>query len=162
MYRILLSGILFLSSTAIVCAAENWQVVLDTEPGGNTARCLLESVTLTVEDGQTQTPVKLVYNGRELYAVTRSNIDLSYPNVGLTVDSKGLHKIGHLLKEKVAVFTEDVASIHQQFIDGARAKLALGFWPTWPKTQTRMMTFSLIGYKKAFQQYEQCLKTGNI
>lgn len=141
-------------------AAENWQVIFDADPLSQQPACLMESMAHVIDDGQTQTPVKLIYNGRELVAQTKSKIDLTYPNVGLQVDSKTSFGIDHLHKEKTAVFAKQSTEIHQQFIDGLTARLSLGFWPTWPQTKTRVIDFNLIGYTKAYQEFEQCRANG--
>lgn len=143
-------------------AAEVWHVVVAEDPVKGSTVCLLQSAMQKVDDGQTKTPVRLVYNGQALYAVTKSLIDVTYPHVGLQVDDNAQFAIDHLHKNKVAVFVSHSNEIHQQFIDGRKATLALGFWPTWPKTETREMKFDLIGYTKAYRQFEKCLEKGGV
>lgn len=122
----------------------------------------MESSTQVVDDGQTKTYVKLVYTGMALYVATKSHIDLTYPGVGLQVDSNPQHQIDQLVQEKTAVFTTDIGKIHKQFILGAKAKLTLGFWPTQPKTKTRIIEFSLFGYTKAYHKFQKCNESGKL
>ena len=143
-------------------AQETWQLVMDNDPVTKKSVCLLESATRVIDDGQTQTPVKLIYNGKALYAQTRSRIDVTYPDVGLQVDHKELFSVDSVYKQKTAVFSRQVADIHEQFIVGLKARLYLGFWPTWPKTGTRKIEFSLIGYTRADKQYEKCVADGGV
>ena len=141
---------------------ENWKVVIDNDPVSKSSECLLESTTHVIEDGQTRTPVKLVYSDSAIYAVTKSHIDLSYPNLGLKVDTDPAHKIERLHKENTAVFANNSKLIHKQFTAGRTAILSLGFWPTWPKTTTRVIEFDLIGYTKAYRQLKKCQKNGKL
>lgn len=159
---VIVIGVLFQFISISAVAGENWKVIIADDPVSKTSRCLMESKTQVTEDGQTKTYVKLVYTGTGLYAATKSHIDLTYPGVGLQVDSNPQLKIDKLVKEKTAVFVKDISIIHKQFIHGAKAKLALGFWPTWPKTKTRIIEFSLFGYTKAYQQFQKCNKTGKL
>lgn len=151
-------GLFFQFASFTVTAAENWTVRPDPE---NPARCLLESVTHIFSDGQAETAAKLVYTGDSLYAATQSNIDLDYPGIGLQVDGLEQHLIDGVYMKKTAVFSKNIAEIHNQFIDGIKAKLTLGFWPLLPKSRTYVIEFSLIGYTKAYQQYLKCGKAAN-
>ena len=156
-----LSGLFFLL-TVPAFAGDNWTVVIDEDPLSQSSQCLLESVTHTIEDGQTDTPVKLVYNGKHIVATSKSTLDLSYPNVGLKVATHEPYKIDRVHKKTIAVFSTQASSIHKAFIAGKKAQLALGFWPTWPQTHTRIIEFSLIGYTKAHEQFVECQTSGKL
>jgi len=153
---------LYLLFTIPAFAVGNWSVTIAEDPVTHTVACLLESRTHTIDDGQTDTPVKLIFNGKQVYATTKSDIDISYPEIGLTIDKHDAHQFSKVHKNNIAIFASTAESIHKEFIAGKNAKLALGFWPTWPKTQTRIINFDLIGYTKAHQQFEECQKTGNL
>lgn len=154
----LLSFSVFAQESSVV---ENWKVVIDNDPVSRSAVCLLESTTHVIEDGQTKTPVKLVNSGSAIYAVTNSRIDLSYPKVGLQVGTDPVNNIERLHNKNTAVFANNKL-IHKQFIAGRTAKLSLGFWPTWPKTITRVIEFNLVGYTKAYRQLKKCQKNGKL
>jgi hypothetical protein len=143
-------------------ASDNWTVIFDKDPENQSDRCLLESKTFIIDDGQTQTAVKMLYNGTQLYAATKSTLDLSYPNIGLQIGARQQHTIDRVYKKTTAVFESSIEKIHIDFKKGVKAKLALGFWPTWPQTKTRVIEFSLIGYKKAYNKYKKCEKNGKI
>jgi len=157
-FILLISGFLACSS---VLASENWSVNIEEDPISKSNVCLLVSRIYTIDDGQTTTPVQLIYNGKEIIAKTKSDIDMSYPEIGLQIDTHVKHSISRLHKNSIAVFTDVNQAIHQQFIDGHQARLALGFWPTWPQTHTRTIDFSLIGYTKAYSKLKKCQRNGN-
>ena len=148
-------GLFFQFVSVTVTAGENWQVRIDPE---DRSRCLLESVKNVFNDGQAETSVKLVYTGDALYAATKSNIDFDYPGIGLQVDRHEQHPIDEVYMKKTAVFSKNSDTLHKQFINGANAKLTLGFWPLIPKTKVHVIEFSLFGYTKAYQQYLMCKK----
>ena len=148
-------GLFFQFVSVTVTAGDNWQVRIDPE---DRTRCLLESVKYVFNDGQAETSAKLVYTGDALYAATKSNIDLDYPGIGLQVDRLEQHPIDEVSMKKTAVFNKNIDKLHQQFIDGANAKLTLGFWQLIPKTKVHVIEFSLFGYTKAYQQFLKCKK----
>lgn len=149
--------IAFMFANIATAEDDNWRVVIDNDPE-SPSRCLMESATHIINDGHTETSVKLVYTGDALYAATKSDIDLSYPGVGLQVDRYEQHGIDGVYMEKTAVFNKAIEKIHRQFISGASAKLTLGFWPTLDKTESRVIEFNLYGYTKTYQQFLQCRK----
>jgi hypothetical protein len=143
-------------------AGENWNVVIGNDALTNQSTCLMESAGQEIFDGQGNTPIKFVYDGKVFYVVTKSSIDLSYPNVGLSVDARAPHSINRVLKEYSVVFDTEAEAIRNEFIRGAEARLALGFWPTWPKGATIVTQFSLYGFKAAYAKWQECQKTGEI
>lgn len=155
---LILIGLFFQFISVTVTAGDNWQVRIDPE---DRSRCLLESATNVFNDGQAETSVKLVYIGDALYAATKSSIDLEYPGIGLQVDRHEQHPIDEVYMKKTAVFSKNIDKIHKQFIEGAKAKLTLGFWPLIPKTRTHVIEFSLFGYTKAYQQFLKCKEVTN-
>ena len=160
--RALLTLVLFVSAPAFASSAPAWRAVVGQDPLQNKTACLMESMQMTVHDGQTTTPVRFLYNGTAFLVTTKSNIDLTYPNVGLQVDHNAPIAIERLHKETNIVFEHDAEQIRTQFIRGLKAKLSLGFWPTWPQGETVVTEFSLIGYTKAYEAFEHCQRTGSI
>ncbi|UCE88586.1 MAG: hypothetical protein JSW10_09620, partial [Pseudomonadota bacterium] len=158
----------FAAFVAIVCcnalaAAEPaWRAVVGNDPLQGKTACLMESAQVAVNDGQTTTPVRFLYNGTAFLVTTKSNIDQSYPNVGLQVDTHAPFAIDRVHKETHVIFAKDAEQIRAQFIRGLRAKLSLGFWPTWPQGETVVAEFSLIGFTKAHEKFLQCQRTGRL
>ncbi len=152
----LLSGI---SVPVMASDLPNWTATLDTNPLTQKQACLLESVTQTINDGRTTTPMHMVFDGKSLLVVTRSKIDLSYPDVGMHVDSKAGMTVDRLHKDTSVIFDKDPDLIRDQFIRGRTAFVALGFWPTWPKSNTTITQFSLMGFTVAYHEFEDCQKT---
>lgn len=142
--------------------AQNWSVKLGRDGIRDQAICLLESTTLQVHDGQTTTPINLVYNGEVIIAVTKSNIDLSYQGVGLQVDQQAAHAVDSLYKQTRVIFEKTANDIIQEFIKGREVRLVLGFWPSWPKTKTVTSHFSLRGFSHAYRAFQDCQQTGVV
>lgn len=160
---IILSSLLsFVYLQTAVAQTKNWTVRIASDGLHPHAICLLESLSQQVNDGQTMTPIKLVYNGELIMAVTKSNIDLSYDGVGLQVDTKAGHAVDGLYKKTRGLFKKDATDIVQEFIKGREARLVLGFWPSWPKSKTVTSRFSLRGFSRAYQAWQTCHKTGVI
>ena len=158
----LLLLLLLYASQIHAADTDNWQAALAEDPLTGKSTCLLISAERQSYDGQGKTAIQLIYNGQALIARTRSNIDLSYPGVGLQVDNYDPQPIDRLLGETSVVFDSQPDKIRDQFIQGRRARLALGFWPTWPKTKTVITEFNLLGFTRAWQRFQQCQKSGEL
>jgi hypothetical protein len=139
-----------------------WRAVVGYDPLQEKTACLLESATVTVHDGQFMTPMRILYNGTAFLVTTRSNIDLSYPKVGLQVDAAAPVAIERVHRDTNVIFEHDAQLIKTHFIRGSKARLSLGFWPTWPKGETVTTEFSLIGFTRAHDEFLACEQTGQI
>lgn len=107
-------------------------------------------------DGYSETKVKLRLTPDALYIKTNSNIDLSFNDVGLAVDHNNFILADDILDEKNVKFHSELDTIIEQFIKGLRVTLHMRYWPTYPATDNFKTTFSLIGFTKAYQEYELC------
>jgi hypothetical protein len=141
---------------------QNWQLVLGEDPQSDQTTCLMVSAVNQTEDGQGRTNVSLVYNGKVFIARTESNIDLSYPGVGLQVDHQLPHAIDRLHKKNSVLFEAEAGEIHEEFIQGLTGKLTLGFWPSWPKTRAYVTEFDLRGFTKNYEAFLRCQQTGEL
>lgn len=163
-YSLLLFSNLFAINSVMARAGDtdNWQLVLAEDPFSKQSACLLVSAVEQSEDGQATTAVSLVYNGNLFMAKTESNIDLSYADLGLQVGKKKSHPIERLHKKTSAVFETQAPQIRDEFKKGLKAKLRLGFWPSWPKTRSYVIEFDLRGFTAAYEAFVHCQKTGEI
>jgi len=134
----------------------NWAVQRDVDRLTGRARCLLQSRVETIHDGHDDISIQLVLTADALLVVTESNIDLTYPGIGLQVDQLAPIPIDRLFKNTMVVFDRDIATIVAEFIEGYRATVSLGFWPTWPKGETQSTRFSLLGFTQAYREFRAC------
>jgi len=141
---------------------ENWKVVFEKDPASRKKACLMVSRKNMMEDGQSKTPVYLIYNGRIFFAKTKSNIDLSYPDLGLQIDKQPQNKISVLYKESSAAFTSNTVKMRDDFIKGLDARLTLAFWPSWPKTSSFDSHFDLREFSDTYTRFLKCKKNGDI
>jgi len=143
-------------------AAEDaaWQTVRAEDPYAGTNGCVLRSRQLDMPDGYHGARVQLTLGEKALSVVTDSNIDPSYPGQGIAVDGGApiapdapfpYHGQG-------AVFILDRDDLVQQFRRGSTAELALGFWPTWPITETQRLNISLRGFSAAHDAFLACIE----
>ena len=108
----------------------NWSVREGPDPVSGGQRCLLESAEKTVDDGQTTTSMRVVFTGDAFVVITDSKVDLSYPDVGIRVDSQDAVPVDRMLGETSVVFDSDVDGLVERFARGTELRVALGFWPT--------------------------------
>ena len=151
-------GIAFLVGILMPCIAPmavnaDWNVL---NPPGNSKGCVIETEDTRMPDGYSDTKVKLRLTPDALLVKTDSNIDLSFHDVGLVVDHKDFIIADDVMDEKNVVFNSKLGTIIEQFIKGLRVKLHMRYWPTYPETENFKTTFSLIGFTKAYQEYEFC------
>ena len=142
--------------------AKNWKVVFEEDPASRKNACLMISKSNKMDDGQSKTAVYLIYNGRIFFARTKSNIDLSYPDLGLQIDNQPQHKISVLYKESSAAFTSNTVKMRDEFIKGLNARLTLAFWPSWPKTGSFESHFDLREFSDTYIRFLKCRKDGAI
>ncbi len=153
---------IFISFSVYASKSQNWKVVFEEDPASKKKVCLMISKTKKMQDGQSKTPVYLIYNGAIFFAKTKSNIDLSYPNLGLQIDKYPQHKISVLYKKTSAAFTSNPLKIRKQFIEGLDARLTLGFWPSWPKTSSFNVHFDLREFSNTYKRFLNCRKNGSV
>ena len=131
----------------------DWKVL---NPPGNSKGCVLETEDTKMPDGYSETKVKLRLTPDALLVKTNSNIDLSFNDVGLVVDRKHFILADDVMDEKDVVFNSELGTIIEQFIKGLRVTLHMRFWPNYPATDNFKTTFTLIGFTKAYQEYQFC------
>lgn len=131
----------------------DWKVL---NPPGTSKGCVLETEDKRMPDGYSETKVKLRLTPDALLVKTNSNIDLSFNDIGLVVDHNDLITADDVMDEKNVVFDSELDTIIEQFIKGLRVTLYMRYWPTYPTTDNFKTNFSLIGFTKAYQEYESC------
>lgn len=119
--------------------------------------CSLSSVSIPFDDGQGMSKLQLVLTTQHWLVKTQSDIDLSYSGTGLTVDDDKHFPIDRLVRESDLMFTKEYAAITDAFIAGKSLRVTLGFWPTWPVTETKAITVPVQHFATAHQAWKQCL-----
>jgi hypothetical protein len=137
-------------------AAANWEAKHALDPFTSKARCVVESVRKTLHDGYGDTEVLLQVDRKSLLVKTRSNLDDGKGDITLSIDKQEPLRMDKIYLDQSAVFDSDIGTIVQQFKKGLQATLRLRFWPTYPDTGIKTVSFSLIGFTKAYEEFENC------
>ncbi len=134
---------------------------LDRRPNPLTRKteCLLASRTSKLFDGYDTTELQVFMTASSIYARSDSNIDLSYPATGLRIDQGSLQAFDRLIT--ASGVTHDIGDLNDSsFIAGMKGGdqlfVNLGFWPTWPVTETRTVSFSLDHIETALDALQAC------
>jgi hypothetical protein len=138
---------------APLTARAEWSVS-DAAPGNK--GCVLETEEISIFDGYQDTWVRLRVNGRELRVKTDSNIDLGFDDVGLVVDGKDFIPADAVADEKDVLFGSGIETVIDQFIRGREVTVYLRFWPSYPATERYAARFSLMGFTRAYNDYQEC------
>ena len=133
-----------------------WTLDRAPNPISGKTECILTSESVNIFDGYEQTDVQLYLTSGAIFAKTQSNIDLSYPETGLRVDSSGLRAFEKVAKLTNAVISSDVDGVLASMVPGQQVVVRLGFWPTWPMTSTREVIFQLEGFPEALRGLQAC------
>lgn len=136
----------------------HWSLDRRPNPINHKTQCLLTSRSLNISDGYDRTDVQLLLTAKSLYVKTASNIDLSYPDSGIRLDDGTLLPFKSLAKETAAMISGDVESLYRQMAPNQTLLVRLGFWPTWPVTETQQANFPLDGFSDAVKALWQCEK----
>lgn len=118
------------------------------------SRCVLLSPAFTIFDGYYPAKMWLRINPIHTWVKTDSNIDTSYPEQGLRVDNGSLTPFAKQLADAQTVYT-DVPVLHD-LSQAHTLTVALGFWPTWPKTKTQTASVDLAGFANASAALQAC------
>jgi hypothetical protein len=138
---------------AVSAAHAGWSVAAGA-PGASD--CVLETEEISLYDGYADTRLRLSLVDGALRVRTESNIDLSFTDVGLVVDGKAFIPADAVVDEKDVLFSSATAAIVDQFIHGRSVTVYLRFWPTYPATQRYEARFSLLGFTRAYRDYQAC------
>ena len=138
---------------APLAARAEWSAT-DTAPG--MTGCALVTEEIPLFDGYQDTRLRLSVSGEELRVKTESNIDLSFNDVGLSVDGKDFIPADAVVEEQQVLFSSTTAAVIEQFIRGQSVTVYLRFWPSYPATQRYAARFSLMGFTRAYNDYQAC------
>jgi hypothetical protein len=136
-------------------AAAGWTAAVKPDPLTRQSRCLLVSETQTATDGYDTTPVSLVFNGASLLVSTESELDVSFADLQLTVNNNPPLRSDKIARKMILVFDQNLPDLIRQLREGRQATVYLRFWPSWPATQSYPINFSLIGFSKAHDAFNQ-------
>lgn len=131
--------------------AAEWTVTLVAGVG-----CVLESTPATLSDGYQPTTARIRVGRKTVSISSASVMDAGFNDIGIVVDQQDLLPADRLADARTAVFESHYGTLVDQFKRGARARLQLRFWPTWPVTGTHDATVSLIGFTRAYARLEDC------
>jgi hypothetical protein len=120
------------------------------------ANCHLQSDTKPVNDGYQETHATLLVRQDAVLVQTAAPLDTSFSDIGMQVDKQAFRPMDTVSERKTALFTSDYAMLIEQFKKGHTVRVQLRFWPTWPVTGTHDVTFSLIGFTKAYTEMLVC------
>ncbi len=122
--------------------------------------CVLESNKIYFYDGHDNTGLKLRLLNNELHLVTKSNIDISYKDIGIQVGGNSLVHADSVVNDQTVLIKKGLPQLLGQLRKSDMAKVQLRFWPTYPATQTYTENIALAGFNEAYQEYKSC-KKGN-
>ena len=122
----------------------------------NESRCVLETPKVPFNDGRQDTTVFLRVDGKSLYVMTDSNVDIAKPDVGIRVDERKLIKPDSVFLDQHLLYESQIAQILEQFKAGMVVEVQLHFWPTWPSKGMKKVSFSLIGFTRNFARLPGC------
>ncbi len=155
--RWILTGLCGGWALAVVSTAQAaWTPIIQPDPITRQARCLLISEPAITPDGYDSASVQLVFNGDRLLVVTDSEIDASFADLQLMVDDKPPMHGNQLAQKKMTLVFDPISpDLVQQLRAGRQVTVFLRFWPTWPATERFAVPFSLIGFSRAHDSFNQ-------
>jgi len=118
--------------------------------------CNLMMLPVLFDDGQGTSKLQLVFNVDRWLIKTQSDIDLSYDGTGLWVDETTYFSLEQVARDSDLVFTKQYAAMTQRFLAGVELKVVLGFWPSWPVTETKTISVSLRNFRVAHDAWKKC------
>ena len=145
------AAILGLACVTPATWAENWEVSQAT--GGS---CLLASARQPVNDGYQEVKAQILVDGHTVVIETDSVLDGGFSDIGLKVANEPFVPVDQIRDRKKAVFEKQYGKIVKLFKNGREVEVRLRFWPTWPATGTHSVSFSLMGFTRAYDEAGRC------
>lgn len=136
------------------CAA--WTVQRTSNATGVQAHCHLQSATKAVSDGYQETSASILVQDETVLVKTAAPLDSGFSDIGMQIDKHAFIPMDDMHLDKVASFALHYDAIINQFRKGYTVRVQLRFWPTWPATETHSVSFSLIGFSKAYAEMQIC------
>ena len=136
--------------------ATAWEVARVPSGGNDAAACVLRSPTQAMSDGYHGTQAMIAVQQDAISVITQAPLDTSVSDLGIQVDQGSFIPIDAVVERKRARFTAQYDVLIEQFKKGHQAQVRLRFWPTWPSTGPHAVTFSLLGFTKAYGELQAC------
>ena len=130
-----------------------WEVDRQLQFGG---KCVLESNKVDFFDGYDNTGLKFRVLDNELFLLTKSNIDMSFNDVGLQVGSNEFLHADNVVLDQNVVLTKEMPKLLTQLRKSSETRVQLRFWPSYPATRAYSQVVALDGFLPAYQAYQDC------
>lgn len=119
-------------------------------------QCVLESNRIDFYDGHDNTGLRFRMLNNELYLLTRSNIDMSFNDVGVQVGRNAFLHADRIFRDQNVVINSALPALISQLRKSGEARVQLRFWPTYPATKAYSQTVALDGFLPAYKAYMDC------
>ncbi len=117
--------------------------------------CRLRSDKISINDGYETSYLWAEVLPDQIKLHTGSHIDLEYEGSGVQFGFKPAVPFSGLVTETAVQVKGDFVT---QLATTSTMTVYIGFWPTWPKTETQKVSLSLDAMTQAVPAFEQCLK----
>lgn len=118
--------------------------------------CSLKTIAVSMDDGAGKTPIYLELTNNAWLIQTKSDIDMTYPDIGLFLSNGTQIPLESVVKDTRIAITKQKQQLTDALKTSERIRVALGFWPTWPVSKTRSKTISVAHFPQAFSAWETC------
>jgi len=119
-------------------------------------QCSLASTINKMHDGQGNTPVYLEITQQHIIFHTKSNIDTSYTGTGAFIGQQKTFPIEQLHTPTSILFDTNYEAFVNTMKNHDSLEIKVGFWPSWPVTQTYATTFKTEHFKAAYSALKKC------
>jgi hypothetical protein len=131
-----------------------WVLDIGSDERDGATRCLVLSPPVAIFDGYEPSQIKLQITQDAVLVEANSNIDISYPSLGLSVDGTQTVPFEAELLSKRVIYT--LQPVQTAMAGGEQLTVSLGFWPSWPVTETQRTSLTLNGFKQAYAALQRC------
>ena len=133
----------------------DWQVERSLQFGG---KCVLESNKIDFYDGYDNTGLKFRVLNNELYLLTKSNIDMSFNDVGIEISKNEFLHADKVVMDQDVLFRKEMPAFLSKLNQSSDIRVQLRFWPSYPATKTYSKMVAFNGFLSAYEAYTDCRK----
>lgn len=130
-----------------------WELDRRLQFGG---KCVLESNRIDFFDGHDNTGLTFRVLDDQLIMLTKSNIDMTFHDVGLQVGKNEFLHADSVMQDQNVVFSKEMPRLITQLRKSSETRVQLRFWPTYPATKAYSELVSLDGFLPAYESYKDC------
>ena len=135
---------------------DGWQLARAVDLRNGEQHCRWRSPAVSFFDGYEDSTLHFEVFPDNFQINSRSHLDTSYPNAGIQLGWGMQLTFENTVGDTRAVIAKQFSELVTGLKSGEPVTLFMGFWPTWPVTETRQIAMPVYNYRIANALLQEC------